>query len=254
MLTDEQAQQFQKDGYLVFEALIQGERLAYYKKVFDELLAEGRKLTEGTPRWLLELDADGTPQAGLLYRIEGVCVVDSRVLALAREPAILDRVEALIGANASRVERQRDIDVFGTKFFPKLPNGGTSTYWHQDNYYFGTKTHHIISCGVYLDDSDVENGCLRVVRGSHRMDKIVEHHRDLTTHGSWTEVDESRAVDVIVPAGTVILFSANILHGAYDNHSNRTRYSTAWHYLPEDLNPENFVRGEYEDRHVARKR
>ena len=37
MLNDEQMRQFREDGYLVFEALIQGERLAYYKQVFDEL-------------------------------------------------------------------------------------------------------------------------------------------------------------------------------------------------------------------------
>ncbi len=244
MLTDEQVQRFQTDGYLVFEALIQGERLAYYKRVFDELVAEGRKLTDQVPHWTLELDDSGAPRAGLLHKIQGVCVVDPRVLALAREPAILDRVEALIGAN---------IDVFGTKFFPKLPHGGTSTHWHQDNYYFGTATDRIVSCGIYLENSDVENGCLRVVPGSHQMGKIAEHRRNPTQHGSWTKVDESRAVDLIIPAGTVVLFSANLLHGAYDNHSNRTRYSTAWHYLPEELNPEKFVKGKYEDRHVARK-
>ena len=56
MLTEEQVQQFREDGYLVFESLIQGERLAYYKQVFDELVAEGRKLTEQVPHWTLELD------------------------------------------------------------------------------------------------------------------------------------------------------------------------------------------------------
>ena len=127
MLTDEQVQQFREDGYLVFAALIQGERLAYYKQVFDELVAEGCKLTEQVPHWSLELDERGEPQAGLLHKVQGVCVVDARVLELAREPAILDRVAVLIGEN---------IDVFGTKFFPKLPNGGTSTGWHQDNFLF----------------------------------------------------------------------------------------------------------------------
>ena len=181
MLADEQVRQFREDGYLVFEALIQGERLAYYKQVFDELVAEGRKLTEQVPHWTLELDECGEPRAGLLHKIQGVCVVDSRVLELARETAILDRVAVLIGEN---------FDVFGTKFFPKLPNGGTSTGWHQDSFYFGTDTDRIISCGIYLEDSDVENGCLRVVPGSHRMGEIVEHRRNPSRHGSWTEVDD----------------------------------------------------------------
>lgn len=39
---------------------------------------------------------------------------------------------------------------------------------------------------------------------------------------------------------------------AYDNFSDRTRYSTAWHYIPGDLQMDRFVRGEYEDRHIVR--
>ena len=49
MLTNEQILQYREEGYLVFEALIQGERLAYYKQVFDELVAKGSKLAEQTP-------------------------------------------------------------------------------------------------------------------------------------------------------------------------------------------------------------
>ena len=71
MLTDEQVRQFREDGYLVFAALIQGERLAYYKQVFDELVAAGCKLTDQVPHWTLELDERGEPQAGLLHKIQG---------------------------------------------------------------------------------------------------------------------------------------------------------------------------------------
>ena len=82
-----------------------------------------------------------------------------------------------------------------------------------------------------------------VVPGSHRIGEIVEHRSELSRHGSWTKVDEAQAVDLVIPAGTVVLFSANLLHGAYDNHSKRTRYSTAWHYMPDELNPEKVSEG-----------
>lgn len=242
MLSKEEIVRFHEQGYLVFERLIRGEKLAYYKGVFDELVERGSQLREQIPHWTLELDADRKPIPGLLHKVQGVCVVEPRVLELAREPELLDRVEALLGP---------DLDVFGTKFFPKLPNGGTSTHWHQDNFYFHMESDQIISCGIYLEDSDLENGCLCVVPGSHR-EGIADHERDPTTHGSWTQVDEARAVDLVIPAGTVALFSANLLHGARDNHSDRTRYSTAWHYLPGALNPERFPRGEYKDRHLVR--
>lgn len=243
MLTDDQVKQFQKKGYLVFERLIQGEKLSYYKGVFDDLVEQGRSLVKEQPHWTLELDETGKPRPGLLHKVQGVCVVDERVLELAKESAILDRVEALVGP---------DIDAFGTKFFPKLPHGGTSTHWHQDNYYFGTNSDRIISCGIYLEDADTENGCLRVIPESHLEMEIVEHTKNPAMHGSWTDVDESQAIDLVIPAGTVVVFSANLLHGSNDNFSDRTRYSTAWHYLPGDLHMDRFVRGEYEDRHLVR--
>ncbi len=240
MLNTELLLQFRHDGYLVFERLIFGERLEHYLSVFDELVEQGRRLQEPAPHFSLELNADGSPRAGLLHKVQGVCVVESRILELAREPAIVERVATLL--------EHEQLDVFGTKFFPKLAGGGTSTHWHQDNFYFGTDSTRVLSCGIYLQDADVANGCLRVVPGSHRSGGIVEHRHEPGMHGSWTDVDEERAVDVEVPGGSVVLFSANLLHGAADNvDAERTRYSTAWHYVPGDVELERFPRGAYDD-------
>jgi phytanoyl-CoA hydroxylase len=242
VLTDEKIKEFDSEGFLVFDGLLSGERLTYYMGVFDELVAQGRDLSEEVPHWSLEYDEDGTPMLGLLHKVQGVCQVDARVLDLASEPIILDCVESLTGPN---------IDVFGTKFFPKLPHGGTSTHWHQDNFYFGTDTDRILSCAIYIEPSDRDNGCLSVVPRSHKRG-IVKHEKNPAGHGSWTQVDESAAVDVVCSAGTVVLFSANLLHGAKDNESDRSSYRTAWHYMPGALNPERFPRGEYSDRYTVR--
>ena len=243
MLTQDEKVRFNDEGYLVFDGLLEADRLQYYMKVLDDLVEMGASLTEENPHWTLEYDDDGKVQAGLLHKVQGVCLVESRVLELASEPAILDRVSDLVGG---------DIDVFGTKFFPKLPNGGTSTNWHQDNVYFGTNTARIISCATYLEAADEANGCLKVVPGSHRSRVIEKHEKNPKGHGSWTDVDEDRAVNVVCSAGTVVLFSANLLHGANDNHSDRSSYRTAWHYMPGSLNPERFPRGEYSDRYIVR--
>lgn len=242
MLTEDQKTAFDTEGYLVFDGLLPEERVSHYMGVLRDLVTRGESLAEEIPQWSLEYDEKGDPVAGLVHKIQGVCQVDPRVLDLASEPAILDRVTSLVGD---------DIDVFGTKFFPKLPNGGTSTHWHQDNFYFGTETDRIVSCGTYLEAADRDNGCLRVVPRSHRSG-ISRHVKNPAGHGSWTNVDEDRAVDVVCSAGTVVLFSANLLHGANDNHSDRSSYRTAWHYMPGALNPERFPRGEYSDRYTVR--
>jgi len=242
MLTSAEIVRFREEGYLAFEELITGGRLAHYLGVFDELVAKGNALSEPVPHFSLELDDDGAAISGLLHKVQGVCEVEPRILELASEPAIVDRIAALLGPN---------LDCFGTKFFPKLA-GGTSTHWHQDNFYFGTTSDQIISCGIYLQDADLDNGCLQVVPQSHLMGEIVEHQRAKGMHGSWTEIDSSQAVALPLAAGSVVIFSANLLHGTSDNHSDRTRYSTAWHYIPGDLALERFPRGGYGDRHTVR--
>src|SRR5438552_12262723 len=125
-------------------------------------------------------------------------------MKLAREPEILDRVGTLIGPN---------IDVFGTKFYPMLVRGATSTGWHQDNHYFGTNSDRVVSCAIYLEETDRENGCLSVVPRSHRTGELVGHQAGagIYAHGAWTDVDERQPVDVICPPGTVVPFSANLL-------------------------------------------
>ena len=47
MLTREEIDQFHQEGYLVFERLIEGEKLEAYLAVFDELVEQGRDLEEG---------------------------------------------------------------------------------------------------------------------------------------------------------------------------------------------------------------
>jgi hypothetical protein len=244
-LSAKQQEQFWEEGYLIFSALLTEEKRAKYKALFAELEARAAGLRESQDGYCLAPDAEGKPIPGRLHKIQGVCLVDARVLELVKEPEILDRVEALIGPN---------IDAFGTKFYPMSVAGATSTGWHQDNYYFGTRSDQVISCATYLDPTDRESGCLQILPGSHCSGEIVPHERGtgIYAHGNWVEVDESRAVDVVCPGGTVVLFAANVLHGARANHSGRPSYRTAWHYIPGDLALEQFPRGVYKDRHIVR--
>lgn len=243
MLTEKDIQQFYDQGYLTLEAFFQGHKLRRFLALLDELTRKGESMSQPDGHFSLELDENGEHLTGMLHKVQGVCVVEPKMLKIAGDDELLNAAESLVGPN---------IDVFGTKFFPKLPRCGTSTKWHQDNYYFATNSDRIVSCGIYFHAADRENGCLRVIPRSH-VDQIIAQHNSIPNRkGKQVQVDESQAVDVVCPAGTVVFFSANLLHGADDNTSARCRYSTAWHYLPEDLDLERFPRGDYEDRFTVR--
>ena len=148
MLTSAQIIQFQTDGFLIFEQLIRGQKLSRYIDLFDRFMEQSLTTPIVTPHWSFELNEEHEQNPDLLHKVQGVGVVEPGVIDLAKESEILDRIQPLLGEN---------LDVFGTKFFPKLPGGGTSVFWHQDNFYFGTQSAQIISCSIYYQDSDKEN-------------------------------------------------------------------------------------------------
>ena len=145
-----------------------------------------------------------------------------------------------------------------------FPQGGRSVGWHQDSHYFGTKNcPTIISAAVYLEETTVENGCLRVISGSHNKGieyKHVPGHAEWK-QGEWIDVgaefsEDEKGTYLVIPAGTVVLFDARLVHGAHTNNSSdKTRMSFFAHYCPSSLEFEwrgtNFNRDVYADRHQA---
>ena len=110
------------------------------------------------------------------------------------------------------------------------PHGRHLRNWHQDNFAFGAdvqadraKQERIISLAVYLDDSDQENGCFQVVPGSHRYGFLPPPAFRVAEFGSAPAFGSTPAggrgsledpLSVPCEAGTVVLFSANLLHSA----------------------------------------
>ncbi|MBW3624288.1 MAG: phytanoyl-CoA dioxygenase family protein [Armatimonadetes bacterium] len=118
--------------------------------------------------------------------------------------------------------------------------------WHQDEIYIPTRDRSLIGAWIAMDDATVENGCLRVIPGSHRMGYLYPQR----THDNPDEFDfagesygfeESGEVPVEVKAGTVVFFNGYLLHRSFKNRSSVFRrvlvnhYCNAWSRLPWSL-------------------
>ena len=141
-LTPEQITEYRERGYLILDGLLDRDKVERAMGMFRELVEQCRSRETPDSHWSLAVDDEGHPIPGRLHKVQGVGVVDTRALEIARDPEILDRVESLIGP---------EIDVFGTKFFPMLGPKALSTGWHQDNHYFGTNSERVVSCAIYLE-------------------------------------------------------------------------------------------------------
>ncbi len=144
-------------------------------------------------------------------------------------PAILDAVEALIGP---------DILCWSGRFFVKNPGDGGFVSWHQDSTYWGlSAAEEILTAWVALAPTTVANGAMKVVPGTHK--RQIEPHREngannmlLRGQEIAVDVDEARAVHLILGAGEMSLHHNRIFHGSDQITSDTRRMGFAIRYIP----------------------
>lgn len=147
---------------------------------------------------------------------------------LVRLPSILDAVESILGP---------DILVWTSSLFAKPAGSRDFVSWHQDVAYWGLEPPEIVTAWVALTDSRPDNGCMRVVPHSHKLD--VMPHRDTFAANNMLSrgqevaiaVDEVEAVDLVLEPGEMSLHHARIVHGSHANPSVRPRVGFAIRYI-----------------------
>jgi non-haem Fe2+, alpha-ketoglutarate-dependent halogenase len=139
---------------------------------------------------------------------------------LAAHPCLLNAVESILGP---------DILVWGTLILSKPPDCRSVVCWHQDNAYAGfLKGSPALSAWIALTPATAENGCMRVIPGSHgRLLPFIEvqDQNDMLKRGQRVaeEIDESAAVDLELLPGEASLHDIGLVHGSNANRSDGAR-------------------------------
>lgn len=209
MLTSSDIQRYREEGQIVLPYRIPEAMLACIERRTDDLLREHP-----------ELSADYVP---------GLSQIDGRWLAVARIPELLNAVEQLIGP---------DFLNWASALFGKPAHEGMETPWHQDGEYWPIRPRATCTVWIAIDDSTPENGCLRVVPGSHKNRTLLPHK--LMEPGDYTvyrkladEADaEANARDVVLERGQVSIHDVYMVHGSLPNRSPRPRRGLTFRFMP----------------------
>lgn len=152
-------------------------------------------------------------------------------LALARDPRIIRRLQALLGP---------DIQLQHSKLATKPPTPGTGAFsWHQDLPFYPHTNTSLLSVFVYLDDATPQNGCMSMVRGSHRLGPL--NHLDANGHFDgacrdsrhWTD-HPTQVIPLTPHAGAISIHHCLTLHGSPPNLSGRPRRGLVFSYRADD--------------------
>jgi non-heme Fe2+,alpha-ketoglutarate-dependent halogenase len=152
---------------------------------------------------------------------------------------VLDAVESVLGPN---------LLVWDTGWFAKMPGDKKYVSWHQDATYWGLHPPKVTTAWVALSESIPENGCMRVIPGSHKNPLLPQRDTyqpdNALSRGQEiaVEVDETQAVDIVVHPGQISLHDIAIVHGSKANISNQPRMGIAVRYIAPEVIQDGNVR------------
>jgi ectoine hydroxylase-related dioxygenase (phytanoyl-CoA dioxygenase family) len=129
-----------------------------------------------------------------------------------------------------------DIALFASHYISKPPRSGKLVPWHQDGAFWPLDPMQVVTLWLAVDESTPENGCLRVIPGTHAEDlhAVRERpgHEAVFDVESAVAVDETKAVDLALEPGDVEVHHPNIMHGSNRNASPMRRCGLTIRYIP----------------------
>jgi phytanoyl-CoA hydroxylase len=153
---------------------------------------------------------------------------DAFWVRLISDDRLLDIAQKFIGPN---------IALFASHYISKPAFDGRPVLWHQDGSYWPLDPMEVVTLWLAVDDSLPENGCMRVIPGSHRealqeMKQRTDVESVLGSGIDDNQVDDSAAVNCVLKAGGVSVHHPIIIHGSNANHSPRRRCGLTIRYIP----------------------
>jgi len=258
-LSAAQLQQFDRDGYLVVENVLDpiadiaplfAEYTTILDGIVDDLIAEGTlssqyehlpftdRLTQVCmeSRRVFSSNFDiSLPQRGVKY--DTPMHVGPAVFRLLTSPRLLDVVESIVGPEVF----SNPVQHIRTKLPPKVFKHGAQANglvgkveWHQDNGVVLPEADiaTILTVWLPLTDATIENGCMQVIPGSH-LEGLREHcpMDQLRIPNQLLELN--RAKPLPMQAGSALLMNQRTIHASLDNVTeDQVRISFDLRYQP----------------------
>ena len=237
---------YREDGFFAREAVFSADQLVELRAAAERvvrLAADSAGMAAPSDAYAIDgnryveaaratVQFEHTPESATIRVIEPFHHLDPVFDRLLGDPRIVALVCGVLGA-----ER---VALWTDKLNLKRPREGSGFRWHQDSPYWSHACGHcdrLPNVMITLDDADRENGCFRLVRGSHRkgfLPGLADGTRlgPLFTDPAHFDAGEQWLAEL--PAGSLVLFDAHIVHGSEPNRSDRARRAIVATYQPAD--------------------
>ena len=228
--------QFGRDGYQIVRGLVSAGACAHMREIAERDLAavvppleyEAETRYPGAPS---SLEAPGGRTVRRLLQAYGRDGV-YRESATAEPVAV--RLRQLLGPRVALAQAHHNC------VMTKHPRYSSLTSWHRDIRYWSYQRPELVSVWFALGEERLDNGCLLVIPGSHRM----EFASDRLDEAQFLRPDIAEnagllrtQVPVELQPGDVLFFHCRLFHAAGNNRSVHTKFSAVFTYRATDNAP-----------------
>lgn len=214
-LTPDQIASFNKDGYIIIKNFIESTAVEKLYQTAIQDSAMGKNAINVN-------DQSGKTSKLSLWFTPGNDVFGY----LTRSKKMVKSVAALLDSDAP-------VCHFHSKLMQKEPKVGGAWEWHQDyGYWYKNQfmfPDQLISVMVALTPAHQQNGCLQVIKGSHKLGRVNHGFAGEQVGADMVMVENAlKTMDLVyveIEPGDALFFHSNLLHRSEANLSDRPRWS-----------------------------
>jgi len=212
---------FYQDGYVILDRLFTESEIAPISEEVDGVI-------EGRVSYMPEKDLIWEPDTNppRLRNALRLHLYNPYFLQVAKNPKLISVLGEILG---------NPLRLYGSQVFAKPARVGTVVPSHQDMPYWPFAPYELISAWIALDDSTVENGCVRMIAGSHKVGILP--HDPTQVVGNSLGLRESRLLaglperPIEVKRGSVVLHHCLTVHRSGANQSDHPRRGLIYVYM-----------------------
>lgn len=237
---------FHRDGYLVLPAVFSADEIARMRGEADRILELILNSSLALGRTSARLDwrelADGSQ---IVRKIQPINDLSSYLSEASHDPRLIQPMRQIMGYEPILMEEKLNykqplpVRVEGISIRPlddRFPVHNDWAYYQAQRY-----PQDILSSAISLDDCPPESGPIHVWPGSHHTH--LEHEAvDIGLQVKPGLIDFEGGVDILAPAGSVMIFHALLVHNSRPNASGRPRRIMIYSHYPDRVDMGHDVR------------
>lgn len=230
VLTEAQREKYFTDGFVGVESLVPPDVLAEVQAATRAFQDRSRAVAVSDDAY--DIGPGHSPDNPVLRRLKCPDIRDDVYWRFATG-LIADVAADLVGPN---------VVFHHSKLNFKWYDASDTVKWHQDIQFFPHTNYNVLTIGCYLADTDMNNGPLAALRGSHDEPLFDQYDAD----GNWTGmlsdadaagIDTGRVEYLTGPAGSITIHNARTLHYSPSSKSPEPRPLLLNCYTAADAKP-----------------